>query len=500
MRFFLFLFMLVLGYSHAQVETVKRIEFDLKDDYYGESIYEFGEDGFIILANTKASNGEVNWKFDKYDNELEFVKSLELSLPKEYYKDETFRDDNNLYLLFKSRKGDYRVVRYSIKTDEFDEIDGSIERKAYIRDMAVYNDHAYFTASKRGLPHLLTVDLKTGVQDYRPIEIEGISSRKLSIDNMQILEESNEVFLMVEATISKRQNRMYVIRMNDKGQIKDQYNFSENADYRINSLTASSLGGEDYVFSGTYSSKASSASNGMYFALVSKGKVTSINYYDFLDLDNFLNYLPQRKQEKIEKKKSKKADRGKEYTISYWLATHNIIKVDDGYLFLAEAYYPTYRTEARTTTTFVNGVATTTTTYVQVFDGYQYTHAFFAKFNFKGEKVWDQSFEMWMAYKPFYVKRFINIAEQTQDAIKLVFATYNKIASKSFSFDGQVISDEMSDEIETGSDTDKTKRSFSNISFWYSNYFLAYGSQTIKNKDGDEKRKRTVYFVNKIKF
>ncbi|TNE75123.1 MAG: hypothetical protein EP333_04910, partial [Bacteroidetes bacterium] len=116
MRFFLFLFTLVLGYSYAQVETVKRIEFDLKDDYFGESIYEFGEDGFIILANTKASSGEVNWKFDKYDNELEFVKSLELSLPKEYYKDETFRDDNNLYLLFKSRKGDYRVVRYSIKT------------------------------------------------------------------------------------------------------------------------------------------------------------------------------------------------------------------------------------------------------------------------------------------------------------------------------------------------------------------------------------------------
>ena len=97
------------------------------------------------------------------------------------------------------------------------------------------------------------------------------------------------------------------------------------------------------------------------------------------------------------------------------------------------------------------------------------------------------------------MKRFINIAEQSQDAIKLVFATNNRIASKSFDFNGQILTDEMSDEIETGSDSDKTKRAFSNIAFWYGNYFLAYGSQTIKNKE-EEKKKRTVYFINKIQF
>jgi len=499
MKLLTLFFVLFAFYSFSQVETVRRVEFDLKDGYYGESIYEFGENGFLLLANTKASNGEINWKFDKYNTDLDFVKSLELTLTKDYYKDETYRDDEHLYLLFKNRRGEYQVVRYSIKTDSFDKIDGSLERKAYIKDMVVYNDYAYFSSSKKSIPHVMTLNLKTGIQNYRPIEIEGISSRKLSIVNMQILEESNEVFLMVKAYISKTVSKMYIVRMNDKGEIKDYYDFSENAEYRINSLTASTLGEGNYIFTGTYSSKNKSTSNGMYFALISDHKVESINYYDFLDLENFLNYLPEKRQEKIEKKKSKKEDKGKDFVISYWLATHNIIKLDDGYLFLAEAYYPTYRTESRTTTTFVNGVATTTTTYVQVFDGYQYTHAFFAKFNLQGEKVWDESFKMWMAYKPYYVKRFINIAEQSQDAIKLVFASGNRIASKSFDFNGNIVSDEESDEIDSGKEGDKAKYSFSNISYWYDNYFIAYGSQTIKNKEEDVK-KRTVYFINKIAY
>lgn len=107
---------------------------------------------------------------------------------------------------------------------------------------------------------------------------------------------------------------------------------------------------------------------------------------------------------------------------------------------------------------------------------------------------------MWMAYKPYYVKRFINIAEQKQDAIKLVYASRSRIHSKSFDFSGTILEDESSEEIDTGMDSDKVKRSYSNMSYWYGNYFLAYGSQKIKNKTESDKKKRTVYFINKIQY
>jgi len=169
--------------------------------------------------------------------------------------------------------------------------------------------------------------------------------------------------------------------------------------------------------------------------------------------------------------------------------------LDEGYLFIGEAYYPTYRTE--TYTTYSNGVAVTQTR--QVFDGYQYTHAVVTRYNKYGEMVWDQIFEMYPSYKPFFVKRFISIAEGDQDALNLVFASRSRIVSKSFSYEGEVISDRTSDPIETGLDGDKTKWSNSNVDYWYDDYFIAYGRQKIKNKEKGQ-RKRFVYFVNKIKF
>ena len=44
------------------------------------------------------------------------------------------------------------------------------------------------------------------------------------------------------------------------------------------------------------------------------------------------------------------------------------------------------------------------------------------------------------------------------------------------------------------------KNTFSNIDYWYDNYFIAYGIQKIKNKSGDVQKKRKVYFINKIYF
>ena len=103
--------------------------------------------------------------------------------------------------------------------------------------------------------------------------------------------------------------------------------------------------------------------------------------------------------------------------------------------------------------------------------------------------------------KPYYVKRFIRIADQTQKSIKLVFADGNYIYGKEFDFDGVMISDKTSTQINGSSENDNVRVAASEVSYWYDNYFLSYGFQQIKNtKDEGVKRKRTVFFVNKITF
>ena len=66
---------------------------------------------------------------------------------------------------------------------------------------------------------------------------------------------------------------------------------------------------------------------------------------------------------------------------------------------------------------------------------------------------------------------------------------------------GKILHDNSAELIDTGSDSDKVKDSYSNLSYWYDNYFLAHGNQTIKDSDASfGKKKRRVYFINKISF
>ncbi len=498
--FTLFLSLMLLQLS-AQISTEKRLELELNDDYNNEKIYEFGKKGFLIFAQSDTKEDkQYRWKYDHYSVDLSKEKNVEILLPKNYRLEETFRTEDKIYQLFKD-KGDFKIISMDIATLQYETVEVELEKKTFVSSLAVLNNIAYMTAGKSGKSFILAVNLKTNERNFYPIEIEGFKDKEIAIENIQLLNDSKELFVFLEAKVGRKLSKTYVVRLDDQGNKKGVYDFSKNLTEIVTSATASFVSGNKYIFTGTYSKKSRNLSEGMFFSIVDGGTLEKINFYNFTDLDNFLNYLSERKQEKLEKKKEKKEAKGKELTLRYYLAPHNIIQTDDGYIYIAEAYYPTYRTEFYTTTSYVNGQAVTTRQSRQVFDGFQYTHAFLAKFNKEGEKEWDQSFKMWMAYKPFYPKRFINIAEKEQNSVKLVYASMNRINSKKIDFDGKVLSEEESDEIETDKEGDKTKFSFSNITYWYDTYFLAYGSQTIKNKtDEDVARKRRVFFINKIKF
>jgi hypothetical protein len=139
----------------------------------------------------------------------------------------------------------------------------------------------------------------------------------------------------------------------------------------------------------------------------------------------------------------------------------------------------------------------------QVFDGYQYTHATVAAFDIEGEKLWDVTFEMNPWYKPYRVTRFIRVTETSETELGLMFSSFNTLKTKAITSEGEVLSEREVSMIETGDDDDKVKNTWSNLTFWYDNYFLAHGTQTIKNKEEKEERgkaKRSVYFINKISY
>ena len=349
-------------------------------------------------------------------------------------------------------------------------------------------------------PLLISINWKTGEQNIIPINIPDVSPKKTQLEDFQVLESANELFLYVKAALEKRKSDIYVLQLNDRGEKEEIYNLTDNIEENIIEISTSKISDDQYVFTGTYSKKYTINSDGLFFCQAKKERIDFLEFYPFLELENFLSYLPEKRQEKLEKKKKEK--KGKSLKLSYRIAPHEVIKLADGYLFLGEAYYPTYRTETYTTTSVSNGVSTTSTHTRQVFDGFQYTHAILCKFDKRGKLVWDEIFEMYPRYKPFEVKKLISISDRNDKALKLVFASQDKIVAKAIDYEGNVILDKQSEEIGTNFEGDKSKSSFSNVDYWYKNYFIAYGQQKIKNKEGSAnvKSKRKIFFISKVKF
>jgi len=504
-------FMLALAFMSVQllcsqeVKFVERIEFEIKDGYIGETFYEMGKSGVLVRSHAKDDTaGETEWKYELYNTDLEVIWTESVMLPKRMYADETYLEDNAVHTLYKDKKGNFMLVTINADDEEVTEVGGEVLKKTYISEMAVLGEYAYCKAFIKGSPHLFSVNWLSGKQKLIPIEVDGYKSKSLKVESFQVLEESDQVMLYITAIGKKKNTETYVILLDDEGNKLNEYQLSKNIEVNIIDVSGREISDGSYIFTGTYGlpkgkgTKGNmSSSIGLFFCKAYEDEIDFIELYPFTELDNFLSYLPEKKQKKLEKKKKKKEKKGKEFNINYRIADHEIKVLEDGYMFLGEAYYPTYRTESYTTTG-PNG--TMVTKYRTVFDGYQYTHAVVARFDKRGGLEWDQTFKMFPAYKPYSVKRFIEIGEGEDDELAMVFASSRRIYSKIIDADGEVIQDEESDTIELNKESEEIKYSTANLDHWYKEYFLAYGYQKIKDKEATKRKdkKRKVYYMTKI--
>jgi hypothetical protein len=77
------------------------------------------------------------------------------------------------------------------------------------------------------------------------------------------------------------------------------------------------------------------------------------------------------------------------------------------------------------------------------------------------------------------------------------------VESKAINTVGEVVDDRIVEMIAKTSENDENKWTYSALTYWYDNFFLVSGSQIIKNIEEKEergKRKRQVYFINKISY
>jgi hypothetical protein len=117
-----------------------------------------------------------------------------------------------------------------------------------------------------------------------------------------------------------------------------------------------------------------------------------------------------------------------------------------------------------------------------------------------GKLIWDNSFEI-NDVKTFRLEQFVKIDPQT-DRVALLYVFNNEIRSKIIK-DSKVLEGKTTDPIKLQSVNDitsKTETGINKLDYWYNNYFVAYGVQTVRSQINGQRVNRKVFFVNKISY
>jgi hypothetical protein len=452
----------------------------------------------VLVTSTYFDYGDRVYtrKYELYDSNLKKINEEEVKVSRKLedrysYADSSFYCD----FFYSRRRGHYQMVKLNLSTFKPEKFAGHIINKVqvngvYLTDSKVLID----VLPKRQPEFLLSLDPVTDRSNPTfPVVGRNRSGKQISAQEVYWKKEKQVWFTYVD---DRGQDDGYVIqRVGPTGDYLPKVSFKVRKDKFINDISYSRVSENRTVVSGSYSLKKTTASVGVFFGILESGKIHSLKFTEFKDMSNFLDYMSDKNRYRLARKRERKENRGKDFQIYARIALHDVRKNGDEYVVIGESYYPTYRTETYTTT--INGVVTTRTE--QVFDGFQYTHAFVAGFSEYGVLKWNQCFEMWVNQKPHVVKKFVSVSWKGEE-LNMLFRTGNEINTMTLK-GRDIVNERKIEKVDVKEDAVKTWTWGGDSEHWYGNTFITWGVQKIKSSDKPIlQKKREIFFVNKIEF
>lgn len=235
---------------------------------------------------------------------------------------------------------------------------------------------------------------------------------------------------------------------------------------------------------------SSSYTNGVYFGDITDEKKPEYRYYDFSEIES----VRQLQEDLYESRSTLGKLFSKKKTglseIKQMMLLHEPVVIDDEIHFRAESFTPTYQYY---TTTDAQGNTTTQA----VFDGYLYLGFTMVSFDEEGNVLWDISFRTG-ELKSFILKETVRVMRDDYGDYVFMYSNGFEIIQRRIEGNEvtEIVDEVLSDEGE------EIRRSYDqDMDYWYDNYYIAYGSQKLKEEgSGLFGGKRKTFFLSKIEY
>ncbi|MCD4684039.1 MAG: hypothetical protein K8R86_12210 [Bacteroidales bacterium] len=509
---FILLFFCILAlpvFLPGQNDPLLRIEIDTKSDDATYKIANCGDQGFVMFYETTIT--QDNYKFWVYLFHNKFMQEVwKKDIPvydNMKYRRQILKDDY-LYILYhdidkkKSESYNYQILKLNIAKGRYELFSGNIPDNARFSDFEIFED-LVIGALDLDDDQSAIYSLNMTSRETKPVfemQIDKSKIKGLYIDTLH-----NSYFGIFNVRTSKSEYYFLLKEFDVNGNDLNSILILPDANKKLNSGKLVTINENEKLLIGTYDVVKGSSidkknyfdseSSGFYSIKIKDNRQADSYYYNFLDLENMTGYLKSNEYHQARKKASKKDNSKEELSVGFDLLIHDIVQKDSLYYFVAEAYYEEYHT---VTSTYYDYYGHPVPVSYSVFDGFRYFNAFISCINKDGIKIWDNGMEIFNILT-YDLKKRVNVYLSDED-ILMAYNREGKIAAKIIN-GTDVIEGMEYFPLESTYTKDKIMEDTkSSMEYWYDNYFLAYGFQTIRNNSLVNRSKRVVFYINKVAF
>ena len=484
------------------VEQPSRYEVELQwgDEFF--NIISAEENGlFLIRKNLELKQrADMAWQIIVLDTALNEKWRKDIFIPMnyeytgyDYYKGKIFL----LYVIPESYKDDHLIIEVDISTGLYQRYNVPRSLNIELSDFEILNNSAIFGGYYNNKPTILQYFFKEG----KTLALPGFYEERTRLIDVHINDNDDILTVLTSIRTVNKNYSIVVKRFLQDGTMIENTQIEPFENTSLIDARYVTINNDIDIIAGTYSNKNFRFSRGIFLAHVDVNEEQTLKYYNYGELENFFNYMRAKKEKRVKERIKRKKIKGKKLKFNYRLLVHDILKHNNSYILVGEAYFPKYNNYG-----YYGGYMSYypygSSRYNRVnsyFAGYKYTHAIVIGFGNQGELLWDNSFEI-NDVTSYELKQFVEV-DAREDEIVLLYNFENVIRSKLIKNE-EVVEGKSFNDISLKFQDDEIEKNdaeFGGLELWFGNRFYAYGVQDIKNfRDSGVKLNRKVFFINKI--
>ncbi|MBX0290904.1 hypothetical protein K3G63_10665 [Hymenobacter sp. HSC-4F20] len=488
-----------------------RLELPLESYSSDVLVQPLQEDSSVVLLIEKdpVLSSKTEYTFQKLNYKLQPGQTVPVPVPRGYTFREICAEGTDVYALFQGNApGVLWVAAFDSRTGELGTGEFKTKRTQEVHDMKALDGNLFVTVEADMHLTILLLDLKKATFRFLPSVYEPLPATFTFL--------ADSVTKRAELILSETngfKSRLQLKQLSDSGQLLHSEFVQAGSERGLLEAQLSPGDSAARLLAGTYTLRDSRYSQGLFAAdlnagVTATGQRRSLRYYDFLNLKHFFDFMKPARLARMRQRSERLRATDRQYRHRYRLLMHDMLPIREGYVLVAEVYYPRFNNSTSNNLggLYNYGYGTLSplaryynSNHLRRSEGYRTTHALICGFDRRGNLLWDNSFLMKeveqtllqesVRVRPLPDGRRLAMAYLKEDDL------FYKIIDEATPTpnDWQV-------KIQTtnNSTTEKTTSTQQEeLIPWYGSRFLAAGYQHISPVKGSN---RDVYFLNVVEF